>query len=59
MGAVKLPQGHVETTTTVGTVQLCTPSSATDMDPDSARRLAVVLIEAARDAEQPPVSDWP
>lgn len=59
MGAVQLADGFVETVVKTGAASLQTPSNVTDMNPDECRRLAVLLIEAAADAERPEPPEWP
>lgn len=60
MGAVQVRGTKpLEVTADAGEVELIVPALATRLDSNQARRLAVCLIEAASDVDNPRTADWP
>ncbi|PZF12093.1 hypothetical protein DEJ25_09710 [Curtobacterium sp. MCPF17_011] len=60
MGAVAVKGGNpIEVSAAVGSVELMVSALVTRLDSNQARRLAVCLIEAASDADNPTTADWP
>jgi hypothetical protein len=49
----------IEVTTEPLTVELAVPSSTLQLAPDESRKLAIALLEAARDAETNGQDNWP
>lgn len=60
MGAVQVRGTKpLEVSSEGGSVELIVPEIVTRLDSSQARRLAVCLIEAAADVDNPRPSDWP